>query len=70
MSETVDLRIRFDNQEALDHFTTWLSEAGEQDYWMWMECREGEEDGDITVLNFENGDFNVIKADCGRLDSR
>ncbi len=46
------LKIEFDNDEALDHFALWLCEAGEQDYWTWMECRETEEAGPITAVNF------------------
>jgi ribosomal protein S27AE len=46
------LTIEFDNQEAAEHFASWLCGQGEQDYWMWMECREREEDGDITATSF------------------
>lgn len=47
------LTITFDNPQAAEHFQSWLCGQGEQDYWMWMECREQEEDGNITALNFD-----------------
>ncbi len=43
----------FDNDESAEHFLSWLCGAGEQDYWQWMEYRESEENGDITVTNFD-----------------
>jgi len=46
------LKIEFDNQKILEHFAIWLCEAGEQDYFNWMEFRESEEEGDITVIEF------------------
>ena len=60
------LQIEFDNQKALEHFAVWLCESGEQDYFQWMECRETEEEGPITVLKFkyhkENENFAVNDA--------
>jgi hypothetical protein len=52
----------------MKHFTTWLCESGEQLYWDWMSEREVEEDGDITVLNFEYGKAakGLITTVCGR----
>ena len=47
------LTIEFDSKEAMEHFATWLCEQGEQDYWNWMEYREEEEEGDITVVSFK-----------------
>jgi len=47
-----DLVIKFPNKKAAEHFASWLCGAGEQDYWQWMECREEEEDGDITATSF------------------
>lgn len=72
------LEIEFSNTEALNHFKTWLCESGEQDYFMWMEVRESEEDGPISAIkfNYHNGDgdtatekFNAsrkITTTCGR----
>lgn len=48
----VNLTIEFDNQEALDHFAGWLCGSGEQHYWDWMECRESEDEGNITAFQF------------------
>lgn len=47
------LVIEFDNQKAAKHFALWLCGSGEQHYWDWMECREEEEDGNITAVNFD-----------------
>ena len=47
-----DLVIKFASKEAADHFASWLCGSGEQQYWQWMECREEEEDGDITATSF------------------
>lgn len=73
------LTIEFDNDEAMKHFALWLCEAGEEDYWTWMECREQEEEGDITATSFkywgppgwDNGFMpdDIIRTECGRLDS-
>ncbi len=58
-----DLVIKFANAKAAEHFATWLCEQGEQDYWNWMECREQEEDGDITVTRFcYHGEEDKSKA--------
>lgn len=46
------LVFEFDNEKALELFASWLCEAGEQDYWQWMEYREEEEEGPITVTQF------------------
>lgn len=46
------LQIKFANEAAAAHFASWLCGQGEQDYWLWMECREQEEDGDITAVSF------------------
>lgn len=66
-----EVKIKFDNKKAADHFLTWLCELGEQAYWNWMECRESEEDGDITAIRFDY-DFDKFKAktECGRLDKK
>jgi hypothetical protein len=34
-----DLTIRFATREQAIAFSTWLCEAGEQDYWMWAEIQ-------------------------------
>ena len=74
---TTDITIRFSNPEAAEHFASWLCEAGEQDYWNWMEYREEDDDGDITAIDFdyhgESGKFmsdNIIRTECGRLDHK
>jgi hypothetical protein len=52
--EPTDKKIvmEFENERMAYHFKLWLCEQGEQDYWMWMEVREQEEDGDITAHRF------------------
>lgn len=67
------LIIEFDNQEALEHFASWLCESGEQDYWTWMESQEQEEPGPITAvtIDYHNGQNkflpdNTIRTVCGR----
>ena len=50
--EEAILQIKFANQEALDHFASWLCGSGEQQYWDWMEYRETEDDGNITATSF------------------
>jgi len=72
------IQIKFANKEAAKYFAEWLCGAGEQDYWNWMECREEDEDGNITVIDFnyhgkdkENPKFmvdNIIRTTCGRLN--
>jgi len=76
MQSPHELKIQFANEKALKHFAGWLSGAGEQDYWQWMEYREQEEKGDITALNFKyrkgSGELflgdNTIRTELGRLD--
>ena len=74
--EKYTLQIQFDNVEALKHFAQWLDGQGEQDYWVWMECREQEEKGEITALKFkyqvnsQATDGNYIFTKCGRLDNK
>lgn len=75
MTDKHVLKIEFDNEEALQHFASWLCGAGEQDYWEWMRCREGEKNGPITATNFNYHDGpdlkfmadNTIETTCGRL---
>jgi hypothetical protein len=43
----------FDDDATADHFLSWLCGSGEQQYWQWMEYRESEENGNITVTNFD-----------------
>jgi len=65
-----DLTIKFESPKAAEHFKSWLCGQGEQSYWRWMECREGEEDGPITALRFDYWtEGPVITAECGRLDA-
>lgn len=52
------LTFEFDNDATRMNFAVWLSEMGEQDYWEWMECREQEEEGDITAVTF---DYHPVK---------
>lgn len=51
----------FENDETAAHFMSWLCGMGEQDYWNWMDVREGEEDGKITAINFDY-DFENYKV--------
>lgn len=53
MSKKQSITIEFDSAEAAIHFASWICESGEQDYWEWMKYREDEEDGDITVTEFD-----------------
>lgn len=74
-----EVTIKFSNDDAAHHFLIWLCESGEQQYWQWMECREQEESGDITAVDFdyhggtlkgeEFGKHPII-ATCGRLDDK
>lgn len=60
--EETDLVIKFPTKEAAVHFASWLCGAGEQYYWMWMECREEETAGDITATSFHyHGDEDKTK---------
>lgn len=62
--------IEFDNEYAAKHFMDWLCGSGEQEYWMWMEYREEDEDGDITALSFDYDTNKLeIKTECGRMDA-
>lgn len=63
--------IEFDNPKAAEHFQTWLCEAGEQDYWEWMDCREQEEEDDnITAVSLHyNWQDLIVTTTCGRLDN-
>lgn len=71
-----EVKFVFDNEDAAKHFVTWLCEQGEQGYWQWMEVRETEESGPITVTRFdywENdkkkfGEGDVL-CECGRLET-
>jgi hypothetical protein len=65
--EENNLIIKFTNPKIAEHFKAWLCGAGEQYYWTWMECREEEEEGDITALDFDYQNGNVIETKCGRL---
>jgi hypothetical protein len=52
----------FDNPRMAYHFKSWLSGQGEQSYWMWMECREDEEEGNITAKDFDYHRGETVKA--------
>ncbi|MBV9125654.1 MAG: hypothetical protein JO112_20075 [Planctomycetes bacterium] len=58
----------FENEDAKNHFWSWLCESGEQQYWEYMEYREQEEEGDITGLDFDysNADRGTVVVKCGR----
>ncbi len=61
---TIDLK----SKEAEQHFVEWFSGSGEQDYWTWMEVREGESDyANITALRFDCEELNIT-ANMGRLN--
>lgn len=62
-----DLIIKFHSKAARKHFAEWLCEQGEQNYWTWMEYREQEEPGDITV-SFEY--HPVVRPDLPTNNSR
>ena len=47
------ITIEFDSDEVAMHFAEWLCGSGEHQYWNWMEYREQEEEGDITVTSFD-----------------
>ena len=63
------LTFEFENEQALNHFKSWLCGQGEQDYWMWMEYREQEEEENITGVKFDYWSGPKIKVECGRLDN-
>jgi hypothetical protein len=66
---STELRISFDNEEALRLFMDWLQNHGEEAYWEAMHEKEFEEEGDITVLQFSYDFSNhKIKTLLGRLD--
>jgi hypothetical protein len=66
------LVFNFDNEEAANHFKSWLCESGEQAYWDWMEYREQEGKGPITgtSFNYHVLDGSIIEVTCGRLDGQ
>lgn len=53
MAKKTTLTFQFDNPDAMEHFWGWLCGSGEQSYWEWMRVREFDEDGEITVLDFD-----------------
>lgn len=63
------LKIEFDSEAAAEHFIRWLDGQGEQDYWIWMECRERKEKGNITVKQFIRDDTDklLVHTECGRI---
>ena len=63
------LKITFDSDAAREHFRIWLCGQGEQDYWMWMECREQEEEGNITATRFDYSLKDMISTECGRMNA-
>lgn len=53
-----NVTIKFKTKEAAEDFSSWLCEAGEQDYFQWAEIRESE-DPDLKTAQ----EFNYGKAD-------
>ena len=68
MAKKTTLTFQFENSDAMGHFWSWLCGSGEQSYWEWMKEREAEEDGDITVLDFDytRADMGVVTTKIGR----
>lgn len=68
------LEIKFASIKAREHFLSWLCGSGEQHYWEWMRCREDEEEGPITAIEFDyhtanRGKFGPqVTTICARLD--
>jgi hypothetical protein len=62
------LTFHFDSPDVMEHFWGWLCGSGEQSYWEWMKDREQEEDGDITVLDFDyaSASKGLITTTSGR----
>ena len=60
--------IKFDNVETAKYFMEWLSNIGEQDYWLSQNVCEEKEEGNITAVDFDY-DFKKfkIKTTSGRL---
>ncbi len=74
-----EVKFIFDNDEAAQHFISWLSGQGEQSYWDWMSIREEEENGPITAVKIdyhggtrdgEQFGQHPIVCTCGRLDEK
>lgn len=45
------LTFNFDSVEDANIFKSWLCGSGEQDFWMWEECRLQEADQDASKLS-------------------
>lgn len=61
--------ISFDNPEVMRYFVSWLEESGEQEYWMWQEAREFEDESEcITALEFDysKSEKGIVTTKCGR----
>lgn len=67
-TKPIEIKIQFANKKAAQHFMSWLSNSGEQQYWDSMEYRETKEDDDITSVDFDY-DFkkHTIKTTLGRI---
>lgn len=68
--KTSTVTINFANAKAAKHFVAWLDGQGEQNYWVWMECREQEEKGDITATHFAYDRSLNVETTVSRLDRR
>jgi hypothetical protein len=65
-SDACDLLIVFHSKRARELFARWMCRSGEQQYWEWMEYRETEESGDITVAF----DYHpIVRPDLPRHES-
>tara|TARA_R110000803_G_scaffold116216_1_gene184826 strand:- start:323 stop:553 length:231 start_codon:yes stop_codon:yes gene_type:complete len=62
------VHIDLGSHAAAKHFINWLCGQGEQNYWVWMECREDEEAGPITATRFKYDYENASAVgEMGRL---
>lgn len=51
--EKHQVKINFHSKKSANHFITWLCEQGEQDYWVWMEAGDPEEDeGEVVGFQY------------------
>jgi hypothetical protein len=58
----VDLTIQFATKEQAIAFSTWLREAGEQEYWLWAEILSRRGCANDYVASFDYGNGLQIKA--------
>ena len=53
-----NVTLKFKTKEAAEDFSSWMCEAGEQDYWQWAEIRESEDPDLTTAQEFNYGKPN------------